>query len=177
MPRGRPRKIIDPTDTTVSPVVDTDVDKIQVDPSVDDAPRRERRFRPDMTGNALRLAVNAPRLRNYALRWTNDINNRLYNAIQKDWDHVKWSEIDAVGTKTARRDENVKEQVGVKDGQPLYAYLMKKYKKWKEEDDQAKYRAVDERERTILKANIPGVDSDRQYVPKGDKNEITFGKE
>lgn len=77
----------------------------------------------------------------YEYRWLNDDKTRIATKTQDDdWDLVKSDKEDSHGD-----SDTVRRQVGVKpNGDPLFAYLARKPKRFCDEDRAKKQEALDE---------------------------------
>jgi len=130
--------------------------------------RRERRRRDDGDldrGARMKLAIpkeiqeQADR-EGKTLRWLNDEGNRIHDmTVDDDWDLVEGAPTVPVATSP--------------DGKPVYARLAAKHKDWYDEDQQAKARVLDEREKAVARGAKADPTDNRQddvtYVPKGNR--------
>lgn len=130
--------------------------------------RRERRRRDDGDldrGARLKLAIpkeiqeQADR-EGKTLRWLNDEGNRMHDmTVNDDWDVVKEATPVPVGTTV--------------DGKPILARLCSKFKDWYDEDQRAKAKVLDDREKAVARGAKASPDDHRQddvtYVPKGNR--------
>lgn len=86
--------------------------------AADSAKPTRRRKRGDVAGMSLKLA--APAREGYVRRWFNDSNNRIAEAGELAYDHVKDPSIQSSGS-----DSRISRLVGTKaNGEPLRSYLM-----------------------------------------------------
>lgn len=113
-------------------------------PPRDEVRRSERRRRSDeIDGYRMRLAI-PPKYRDdkaHEYRWINDDKSRVFELTKEDdWDQVTTDDIDSHdGANTVRR------QVGTKaNGEPLFAHLVRKPKRYCDEDRAKKQRLLDE---------------------------------
>lgn len=116
-----------------------------------DAIQSERRRRDNGSLDRLlnlRLAI-PPEFKGdteHEYRWINDENGRVHNlTVEDDWNICVRSDPEASDADKIRR------QVGTKkNGEPLYAYLVRKRKDWYDEDKRARSKANNEREDALL---------------------------
>ena len=120
----------------------------------------ERRRKPGVHGrNRLKLSVpESEKLQGFKLKWYNDTGTNLYEKTkQDDWDFVSYEEIDgSIGE--AEHSENFGSRVRYLvdtdvNGNPIYAYLMKKKKEYVEEDKKELRQARAEREQALKRGN------------------------
>jgi len=125
-------------------------------PSGEKSRTEKRPARVPLTGNVDILAVGEKDPENM-YRWVNDEKGKIqkYNAAW--WDTVNKSDVQlALGARdtTVGEDSPVTQQVGTdKDGKPIIAYLMRKDKKYFEEDMAAKQKLIDEQEASMFRAD------------------------
>ena len=133
-----------------------------------DMPERRRKARGEGELTGVRLGVLASSLDHtkYVYRWINDVGGRLQaKTVEDDWDVVMK---DGVKEDSADLGNAVSEVVGSKpDGSPMRAYLCRKPRRFYEEDQAEKTKALDaqladlKRGRDRSGAALPGAD----YVP------------
>ena len=105
------------------------------------AERRERKGRgEEMTGRGRRLAI-PPQFKDdkeNEYRWINDDKSRVWDLTNQDyWEKVEADDSEAVG-------HSVRRQVGTKkNGDALYAHLVRKPKEFCDEDRAAKQERLD----------------------------------
>lgn len=123
-------------------------------------PRKEPRRRRRNIGS-FRTKLSAPSIEGYATRWVNDYRNRIHEfTVDDDWDFVTKEE----ATKSGRVDvgdpdinnvvqpgEKVCVPVGMYEGAPLNAYLLKKKKEYFDEDFKAAQKKIDESEKDLYR--------------------------
>ena len=124
---------------------------------------RRRRNSRGLSGYRDRLAIDESLLdrENFAYRWINDEPGRIHQmTVQDDWDIVSDRD-NATGT-----GSEMSEQVGsgVK-GSPLRAVLVRKSKKYLDEDKAQRQRLIDEQEQGLTRGAAPGTDSANLYQP------------
>lgn len=96
-----------------------------------------RKNRVPIGGDVLRLAVMNWPYPDYAPHWFNDKDVRLSQAVQAGYDFVTVDELGDAASDGA--DNRVRRVVGKgDDGRPMYAYLMKIHKDFREEDSAAR---------------------------------------
>lgn len=125
---------------------------------------RRRRRNSDLKANS-KLGVD-PALLNFdkfEYRWTNDTPGRLVAKTKHDdWDHVPNED----GVKDDSTTEMVSVIVGTnKDGSPMRAYLLRKPKKFFEEDKAEKLARLDEQLQHLRRGNDADGGSQGDYVP------------
>jgi hypothetical protein len=102
---------------------------------------------------------------NYAYRWINDDNSRVYDlTVEDDWDICTLK-----GTE-AGDDDKVRRPVGTKkNGDPLYAYLVRKKKEYFDEDKRREAaRVAGEEQQLLVRPPTDGSpDSATNYVTAG----------
>lgn len=133
----------------------------------------------DAGGRAKRVPLGTPELKmevsskdpNYVYRWVNDEGNRIARAMQGGYEMVEDSGVE-VGSGVNRNTDmggKVSQYVGTqKDGAPLRAHLMRIKKEWYEEDQDAKAKKIDEKERHIKGGGIEQnehLEQSHTYVP------------
>ncbi len=117
-----------------------------------EAVRQERRKKPGQTAHAgIRLAVDESKLdrKTYQYRHVNDKDGRVQRLEAEDWD---------IAPEGAKADSNslgtvTSTQVGVIDGKPYNAVLMRKRKDWFEADQKDKQKPLDATETAIKRGN------------------------
>ena len=80
----------------------------------------------------------------YVYRWVNDIDNRIERFKEGGYETVA-QEVE-IGERTVNSSEAPSSTISKKVGQGITAYLMKIKREWKEEDRNAKLRAIAETE-------------------------------
>ena len=131
---------------------------------------RRRRNTDALAGKRRKLAITAPLdTENYAYRWANDEGTRLHDlTVNDDWEVVKdrsgTLKIDGAGT-----GAEVAVPVGVgESGNGVKAVLLRKPRKFHEDDKRAEQRRIDETEAGMKQGITPGAGNDAQtYVPRG----------
>lgn len=131
-------------------------------------PKVQRRLkRGKLNGENLNMSVPSVGSE-WETRWVNDQKNRPYRLNQfDDWEFVTAEEIPdphnpgqpLVGEKTVNPDVDggarIRMRVGVEDGQPIYAYLMKKRKEFVEQDKREKFSRLDEVDAQVKRGISP----------------------
>ncbi len=132
----------------------------------------QRRRRSDTSHEGShKLSVNHDLLdhENFIYRFVNDKGSRIQDlTVRDDWDKVPDPDVkddkDGLGTP-------IRKQVDThKDGSPMYAYLLRKPKKFAEEDERKKSARRDELDATIKRGQhtapaAAGADTSNSYVP------------
>lgn len=136
-----------------------------------EAAAEERRRRPADTGNAAdptlrRFGVSEDILDHdkYVYRAALDDGTRLYELTERD----DYEFVTTSGGKASKSDAAgvVKYRAGNKlDGEPAYSYLLRKPKKFADEDRSKAIAKVDAEEKARLK-RTPGDAPDQSYTPK-----------
>lgn len=136
---------------------------------------RRRRKSDDLSGRRLRLTVNEENLdrENFAYRFVNDVDGRLHNlTVLDDWEVVS----DRSGT-TKPDGASAGAEVSAQVGGGTKAILLRKPKKYYDEDYARAQRQIDETEKSLKAGNAPdGGDSSGQYVPNGKTNAMTIDR-
>ena len=103
--------------------------------------------RAKIAGHRSKLHIGGQRDPEFAYRIVNDTDNgsRIARFIENDWEIVEDSAV-RVGDKGAATTSREGGPVKVNVGLGTHAYLMRKRKEWKEQDDAAKQAQIDERE-------------------------------
>ena len=125
-----------------------------------------RRKRGNKGGLSTKLAI-TDKIRDnnagYDLRWINDDAIRLYEVTNEDdWDFVA-----SDGKLSPSADGALTRYVGMKDGKPMNAYLMRKPKAYRAEDKANEQEALDEKMKQISR-NAEGAEAlvGRAYTPR-----------
>jgi hypothetical protein len=136
---------------------------------------RRRRDTDALGGKRRKLAITAKLdTENYEYRWANNEGTRIHDlTVKDDWEVVQ----DRSGTLKidgAGAGAEVSVSVGVGEtGQGLKSILLRKPRKFYEDDKRAEQRRIDETEAGMKQGVAPGAGQDAQtYVPRGG---ITFG--
>jgi hypothetical protein len=126
----------------------------------------ERRRRADDDGSIVTAKMSVPAgatdPSKYVYRWANDDGSRIHQlTVGDDWDFVT-----VTGGKGAEGGaDTIKHRVGTKDDHSaLYAYLLRKPKKFADED-KAKKAARISREETARLNELPSDAGDQTYKP------------
>lgn len=107
--------------------------------------------------------------RTHVYRWVNDEGYRVNSLYNRDWDTVTLS------ANTGKPEDELRRQVDVKDGKPVYAILMRKPVELHKEDRAAMIQSTETREDALLEAPERGsgddspTESDKTYVVKGSR--------
>jgi hypothetical protein len=132
--------------------------------------RETRRIRTPFNGTRGKLSVNADALvaAGYHCHIFNDEPGRIQTAIDGGYEFVNPSEIGELPDNVVSRNTDVTDKVRFlvgtgKDGEPMYAYLMKIRKEWWEEDQAALQGRNDAVESAIKRGKPMGVNSDGFY--------------
>lgn len=136
---------------------------------------RRRRNTDALAGNRRHLSVNVELdTENYQYRWVNDEGTRLHDLTVKDdyevvHDRSGTLKIDGAGT-----GAEVAVPVGMGEhGKAVKAVLLRKPKKFYDDDQAAEQRRIDDVETSMKQGIAPGSgQDDKTYVPRGG---ITFG--
>jgi hypothetical protein len=136
---------------------------------------RRRRNSDGLQGFRGRLSLNDEHLdtENFTYRWVNDNGTRIYDLTQRDdWEVV----VDREGklkTDGAGMGAETSVPVGLgEQGKALKAVLLRKPKKYHEDDERAKQSRIDALEASLKTGAVPGQEAGgRAYVPQGG---ITF---
>lgn len=128
--------------------------------------RRRRKTETVATDPSLaRFGVDASILdeAKYVYRAAEDRGMRLHQLTQND----DWDFVTVKGEKASASDAEgvVRYRAGTIDGAPLYAYLLRKLKKFADEDREARVRRVDAEEKARL-TETPDDAPDKSYTPK-----------
>jgi hypothetical protein len=131
---------------------------------------RRRRNTDALGGRRRKLAVTGKLdTENFEYRWANDEGTRLHElTVEDDWEVVKdrsgTLKIDGAGT-----GAEVAVPVGVGEtGKGLRSILLRKPRKFYEDDKRAEQRRIDETEAGMKQGVTPGSGQDAQaYVPRG----------
>jgi hypothetical protein len=134
------------------------------------ATERRRRNSAALTGVRRKLSVNAELdTENFQYRWANDEGTRLHNlTVEDDWEVVSdrsgKTRIDGVGA-----GAEVAVPVGMGEaGKSVRAVLLRKPRKFYEDDKRAEQRRIDDTEAGMKQGVTPGAGHDAQaYVPRG----------
>lgn len=106
--------------------------------------RRERRYQPgtDAEGVNLHLWVDESKLdrENFQYRWVSDVHDRVRRLEQKDWDLVAEQDVGF----TIDRSGDIQHSAGREN---VRMRLMRKYKDWFQDDQNAKQRRIDDQMR------------------------------
>ena len=121
-----------------------------------------------------KLSVDGYHIPGYTLRFINDTDNRILDAVEGGYQHVSKDEIPNVGDKNVANVEGlgtvVCRRVGVKEnGSAMYAYLMKIEEDIYNEDQQMKEEVLTNKEDSLM----GGTDIENSYVPRGANHGIT----
>lgn len=129
---------------------------------------RRRRNTLALGGHRQRLAVNEAALdtQNFVYRWANDDGNRLYQLTQQDDYEVVVDRDNTIRTDGAGTGAEVAVPVGETSRGPLKAVLLRKPRKFYDEDAAAKAAAIDEKESAIKRGVVSGGLTDNSYVPR-----------
>lgn len=100
-------------------------------------------------GDDQRLSVAGANLdhANYAYRWVNDEPGRLASLRSREWEEVAGDELNGV--------ENARHAGMSREGKPMKAVLMKKYRPWFEEDAAQRLSEHRELERDMQRGRAP----------------------
>lgn len=112
-----------------------------------------------------KLAV--PEIRGYQLRWFNDLEGRIQQAIDGGYEFVSPDEAPTFGTPgdidNVNRDLGARVSRVVDKSTGMRAYLMRIKKEFYEEDQAAKQSIIDETDHQIRKGRLH--DAEHRYVP------------
>ena len=130
------------------------------------APVRKRN-RQKLDGGRFKLTT--PQIPGFALRWVNDVKDRLLQfTTHDDWEHVMKHEISPDGTPEVgdpnvtpglQVGEKVARVVGFGDGKPVYAYLMKKRQDYYDDDQAEKEEEIAEVEKQLQQSRNAPIDN------------------
>ena len=120
----------------------------------------ERRRKPGVHGrNRMKLSVpESPKLAGFKLRWYNDLDTNLYDKnTLDDWEFVSEDEVEGFvgeGNNTEGMGSRVSVLVDTaQNGNPIYAYLMKKKIEYVEEDKADLIKERNEKEQALKRGN------------------------
>ncbi len=127
-------------------------------------PRKEPRRRRRNVGG-YRVKMSAPKIPGFETYWANDIKNRIHElTVEDDWDFVTKEEVTKDGrvdvgdpdisNVVAPGESRVSIPVGTHEGQPLYAYLLKKKKEYYDADKKEASKRIDEVEKQLHRTNM-----------------------
>lgn len=120
---------------------------------------RRRRNSDSLTGHRRRMAVDMSKLdtTNYEYRWANTDPGRIEALTkQDDWEVVADRQGEIKADSTGQGSE-VSIVSGMGDsGAPVRSVLLRKPKKYQDEDRRAKQRRIDEMEAQLRQASTPG---------------------
>lgn len=119
--------------------------------------RRERRRGPLNERDVLRVDGLSDE---FVKRW--EVEEQVPYRISEDWDIVTWDEIENVGDIRANSPNPNDSRVSIRSGGQTLI-LMKKYKDWKQEDDKAKNKLVDNTETGMKKSYGKQIQKDGTY--------------
>jgi hypothetical protein len=141
----------------------------EVVPAADGATRRKRGV---FNGTQGKLRVDG-KIDGYHLHILNDDGTRITDAIDNGYEFVKPSEIEGVSENVVSKngdlgDSRIRFLVGLnKEGQPMYAYLMKIRQEWYDED-QADQQSKNDKIDAAIRAGKTAVgDAPGFYRPDG----------
>lgn len=133
----------------------------------------DRRRRTDtLGGKRKRLAIDDSKLdhENFVYRFANDDDKgRIHQlTVTDDWEVVTDRSM-SLKSDTAGDGTQVSIQAGTGDrGAPLKSILLRKAKRYHDEDIAARQRRIDETEAGLRQGAAPGASNDGQmYIPKG----------
>lgn len=140
------------------------------------ASERRRRNSDGLQGRRNRLYVDESQLdrQNFEYRFVNDTPGRLHSfTVQDDWEVVPDREgvikADSTGT-----GAEVAAHAGIgPTGAPMRSVLLRKPRKYYDDDEAAKQRQIDAREAGLRAGQAEGASIENGYVPKGG---ITIGR-
>lgn len=129
---------------------------------------RRRRNTDALEGKRRRLAVNEASLDRdkYEYRFANDVGGRIFDLTQND----DWEVVPNDGNQTSVSEgTNVARNVGTTDkGEGIRSVLLRKPRKYYNDDEAAKQRRIDETESSIRGGTPQGAAGDgKEYVPSG----------
>lgn len=103
--------------------------------------------RAKIAGSRNKLHIRGKKDPDFAYRIVNDVDNgsRIASLIENDWEVVQDEGLQ-VGDRTVNSTSKEGTPIKISVGQGMQAYVMRKRKDWKEQDDQAKWAEIDERE-------------------------------
>jgi hypothetical protein len=120
----------------------------------------ERRRKAGVHGrNRMKLSVpESPKLNGFKLRWFNDLDTNLYDKNKlDDWEFVSEDEVDGfIGERN--NTEGLGSRVSIlvdtaQNGNPIYAYLMKKKIEYVQEDKAELIKERNEKEGALKRGN------------------------
>lgn len=133
--------------------------------------QRRRRNTDSLSGRRRRMAVDETKLdrENYVYRFANDDDRGRLHAltVEDDWevvhDRASETKADSAGMGT---EVSVSAGVGER-GAPLKAVLLRKPKRYHDEDYAARQRRIDETEAGLKRGSTPGgdIDGKTSYIP------------
>jgi len=139
--------------------------------------KEDRKKRVPFGAHRTKLQV-TDEIKGYVMRWFNDQNGRIQQALDGGYEYVNKKEVPKLGIGDGQlhqenSDLNSRVSKVVSRGEPIIrAYLMKIKKEWYDEDQVAKEQVnaqVDE----ALRAGRPGGNEvENQYVPKGHVQQV-----
>lgn len=118
--------------------------------------------------NGMRLKMASQEIPGYHLYWFNDETTRVQDALAAGYEFVTSEQsalVDNVVPGNSDLSGKVRKLVGVVEGRPLYAYLMKIKNEWYEEDERLRQSRLEELDRHIQSGDYAGKMSDGRYVP------------
>lgn len=117
--------------------------------------------------------------RGWTTRWVNDVGGRIPQALAGGYKFAEPEEATSLGESAIHAGNkaigNQVRQVVSKGKDVTYAYLMKIRTKFYDEDQQAKWAAIDENERGLIRGNAGGAEIDKTYLPEGVRQAVTIG--
>ncbi len=108
-----------------------------------------------------RLSI-AQEIEGYHLRWVNDEPGRLHQAQESGYEFVEPAEVG----RSDRDDNRVKELAGtLRDGSPMFTYLMKIPTEWYLEDRELVNQQADKIDDAIRSGRLEKQNGDGRYIP------------
>jgi len=137
------------------------------------ADSKEKRKRVPFGAIRTKLQVDE-KMPGYVLRWFNDVDGRIEQAIRGGYVYVSPDEVSSLGQGAIHEqnsDVNAKVSKIVSKGKrdSVRAFLMKIKQEWYDEDQAAKEEKNAEIDRALMKGEPGGNVVENQYVPKGHK--------
>ena len=102
---------------------------------------------------------------NYVYRFVSDRDNRVNDAIAGGYEMAP--EMDVGHDREGNSDPGTgsSKVVGSDDGNPIIGHLMRIKRKWYEEDQAEKEKALAKKDKAIAGGDIDGKASDHRYIP------------
>lgn len=116
-------------------------------------------------------------IKGYVLRWFNDQDGRIEQAVDGGYEFVSPDEVSGIGQGELHQensDVNARVSKIVSRGatNPIRAYLMKIKKEWYDEDQRAKEGRNQMIDDALRRGEPGGNVVDRQYVPRGHRQRV-----